>query len=365
MLALALLLPGCGSDHPIPQSPQAVQTQRLRSDAATSGGRLRFSAVIEPDARVPLSFRTPGYVTALHRTRGENGAMRDIAEGDRVPRGTVLVRIRSSEYDDQVRQAASQAGAAEAVAHKADLDFDRAKHLFESRSITKPEFDEAHARYDATENQLKAARAAVSEAEIALRDTSLLAPFDGEIVDKSVEIGAFVGPTAPVFVLARTEVVKILVGVPDTALPAVTLGQPVDVAVDAFGDRAFRARISRVASAADPVTRNFDVEVAIPNPDRVLKAGMIGSLELATGTTAPRAVFRVPLSSIVDAGEGTYGVCVVTGPENAKVASLRKVEIGPILGTEISVVRGLADGDEVITSGSNLLKDGQRVEVVR
>jgi multidrug efflux system membrane fusion protein len=301
----------------------------------------------------------------LHRTRGENGAMRDVAEGDRVARGTVLVRIRSSEYGDQVRQAASQAAAAEAVAHKADLDFDRATRLFESRSITKPEFDEARARYDATRNQVQAARAAVSEAEIALRDTSIAATFDGEIVDKSVEIGAFVGPGAPVFVLARTEVVKILVGAPDTALPAVTLGQPVDVTVDAFGDRTFRARISRVASAADPVTRNFDVEVAIPNPDRVLKAGMIGSLELAAGTAVPRAVFRVPLSAIVDAGEGAYGVYVVTGPEDAKAASLRKVEIGPVLGTSISVMKGLADGDEVITSGSNLLKDGQRVEIVK
>jgi multidrug efflux system membrane fusion protein len=365
VLALALILQGCGSGDPIPQSPQAVQTQRLQSDSATSGGRLRFSAVIEPDARVPLSFRTPGYVVALHRTRGENGAMRDVAEGDRVARGTVLVRIRSSEYGDQVRQAASQAAAAEAVAHKADLDFDRATRLFESRSITKPEFDEARARYDATRNQVQAARAAVSEAEIALRDTSIAATFDGEIVDKSVEIGAFVGPGAPVFVLARTEVVKILVGAPDTALPAVTLGQPVDVTVDAFGDRTFRARISRVASAADPVTRNFDVEVAIPNPDRVLKAGMIGSLELAAGTAVPRAVFRVPLSAIVDAGEGAYGVYVVTGPEDAKAASLRKVEIGPVLGTSISVMKGLADGDEVITSGSNLLKDGQRVEIVK
>ena len=108
-----------------------------------------------------------------------------------------------------------------------------------------------------------------------------MAPFDGEIVEKSVELGAFVGPGSPVFVVARTDLVKIVIGVPDTALPSVTLGEPVDVGVDAYGDRTFQARVSRMATAADPRTGNFEVEVAIANRDHALKAGMIGSLELA------------------------------------------------------------------------------------
>ena len=155
--------------------------------------------------------------------------MRDLAEGDRVSAGTVLVRIRSAEYEDKVHQAASQAAAAEAVAQKAKLDFDRATRLFASQSITKADFDGAQAQYDATQSQVKAARALTSEAEVALRDTSVVAPFDGEIVEKAVELGAFVGPGSPVFVVARTDLVKIVIGVPDTALPSVTLGEPVDV----------------------------------------------------------------------------------------------------------------------------------------
>ena len=74
---------------------------------------------------------------------------------------------------------------------------------------------------------------------------------------------------------------KIVVGVPDTAVRSMKVGQPVEVAVDAFPIARFNARISRIASAADPTTRNFEVEVAIPNRDHVLKAGMIGSLQLA------------------------------------------------------------------------------------
>jgi RND family efflux transporter MFP subunit len=213
---------------------------------------------------------------------------------------------------------------------------------------------------------VKAARALTSEAEIALRDTSVVAPFDGEIVGKSVELGAFVGPGVSVFVVARTDLVKIVVGVPDTALPSVSLGEAVDVAVDAYGDRTFQARISRMATAADPRTGNFEVEVAIPNHDHALKAGMIGSLELAAAKAgAPQSSFRVPLSAIVQAAEGGYGVYVVTGAKSEETAKLRPVEIGPVVGTDITLLRGLADGDEVITSGANLLKDGQRVEIVK
>ena len=112
---------------------------------------------------------------------------------------------------------------------------------------------------------------------------SIVAPFSGDIVKKSVELGAFVGPGSPVFAFANTDIVKIVVGVPDTAVRSIEVGQPVDVAIDAFPSRTFHARISRIASAADPTTRNFDVEVAIPNRDHLLKVGMIGSLQLAHG----------------------------------------------------------------------------------
>ena len=234
MLLLALVMAGCHSSKPIQQAPQAVQTQRLDSNPANTSGGLRFSAVVTPDAEVPLSFRIPGYVIALKQVRGQDGRMRDIAEGDRVSKGAVLVRIRAAEYEDKVRQATSQAAAVDAVMQKAKLDFDRATRLYGTQSITKPDFDAARAQYDSTESQLRAARAQTSEAEIALHDTSVVAPFDGDIVKKSVELGAFVGPGVPAFAIAKTDLVKIVVGVPDTVVRSIKLGQPVEVAIDAF-----------------------------------------------------------------------------------------------------------------------------------
>jgi multidrug efflux system membrane fusion protein len=365
-LLITLVMVGCHSSKPIQQAPQAVQTQRVEFDRASATGGLRFSAVVTPDAQVPLSFRIPGYIVSLKQVRGEDGRMRDIAEGDRVGKGAVLVQIRAAEYQDKVQQASSQAAAAEAVAEKAKLDFDRATRLYGSQSITKPDFDAARAQYDASQSELRAARAATSEAGVALRDTSVVAPFDGDIVKKSVDLGAFVGPGVPAFVLAKTDTVKIVVGVPDTVVRSIKLGQPVDVAIDAFPTRSFHARISRMSSAADATTRNFEVEVAIPNPDHLLKVGMIGSLQLANSESETRASsLVVPLSAIVQAKDDKYAVFVVSNSNAGQVASLRSVEIGAVTGTDITVVNGLSAGDRIITTGANLLKDGQRVEVVQ
>ena len=116
---------------------------------------MRYSAVVEADADVPLSFRIPGYVVGLMQVRGENGRMRDLAEGDRVRKGSVLVRIRSTEYQDRVRQAQSHADAADALAQRAQLDFDRATRLYGDR-----EPDEAGLRCRAGAVRLDAGRAA-------------------------------------------------------------------------------------------------------------------------------------------------------------------------------------------------------------
>jgi multidrug efflux system membrane fusion protein len=365
MLLLSVAAGACAVTEAIPQSPQAVQTQPVGSVADTGGG-LRYSAVVEAEADVPLSFRIPGYVVALKQVSGENGRLRDLDEGDRVGKGDVLVRIRAAEYEDRVHQTTSQAAAAEAVALKARLDFERATRLYGSQSVTKPDLDAARAQYDASESELRAARAQTSEAEIALRDTSVVAPFAGDIVKKNVEPGSFVGPGMTVFAVANTETVKIIVGVPDTTVRSIRLGQPVDVTVDAFADRSFRARITRIASAADLKTRNFEVEVAIPNRDHVLRVGMIGSLSLDVGAAGGEAeVLHVPLSAMVKTNDGTYGVFVVAASESGKTATLRPVEIGRVIGTDISIVSGLASGDEVITTGATLLKDEQRVEVLK
>ncbi len=365
-LLLSLLMVGCHANKPLQQTPQAVQVRQIESQSSVTTGGLRFSAVVMPDSQTPLAFRIPGYVTSLKQVRGQDGRMRDLAEGDRVGQGAVLARIRGTEYEDKVHQASGQAEAYEAAALKAKLDFERATRLYESQSITKPDFDAARAQYDSTQAQLRAAKAQTAEAQVSLGDTTLVAPFPGDIVKKSVEVGSFVGPGVPTFAIANTDVVKFVIGVPDTVLRSIKLGQAVDVTIDAFPTRTFHAHISRMSSAADATTRNFDVEVAIPNRDHLLKVGMIGSLQLASDVSEKHAAsLVVPLSAIVQGTDGKYGVFVVSDADAGHVARLHSVEIGSVHGTDIAVVNGLAAGERIITTGANLLKDGQRVEVLQ
>lgn len=361
------LMAGCVSHKQIEQPPQAVQAQRIEAVPAANVGGLRFSAHVSPDSEVALAFRVPGYVVAMKQVRGQSGRMRDLAEGDRVNRGESLVRIREAEYQDKVRQASSQVDAAEAAALKAKLDYERASRLYASQSITKPDFDSAQAKFDSSQAELRAAKAQTSETQVALRDTSLGAPFGGYIVKKSVELGSFVGSGTAAFSVANTDQVKIVVGVPDTVIRSLKLGQPVEVFVDAYPNRIFNARISRMATAADPTTRNFEVEIAIPNREHLLEVGMIGSLRLADGDKAkPQPSFLVPLSAIVQSSDaGGYGVFLLAKSNAGDIARLRPVEVGAVEGSEIRISSGLAAGDTVITTGATLLKDGQRVEVLK
>jgi multidrug efflux system membrane fusion protein len=364
-LVAALALAGCAQKKPIAQPPQGVQAQTISLQKGDPAG-LRFSAVVMPDMEVPLAFRVPGYVVSLKQVRGQDGRLRDLAEGDHISRGSVLVQIRTSEYQDKVKQSTSQIEAAEAAALKAKLDWERATRLYDAQSITKPEYDSAKAQFDATQAEVRAARAQTNEAEVALRDTSLVMPFNGDIVKKSVDLGAFVGPGTPVLAVANTDIVKITVGVPDITVRSVKLGRPVNVTVDAFPDRIFAAHISRISSAADATTKNFDVEVAIANREHLLKAGMIGSLQLEKVTLADKTpTLTVPISAIVQAPGGKYGVYLLAQGNRGEVARLRTVETGAVVDTDITIISGLTPGERIITTGANLLKEGQRVEVLQ
>ncbi len=360
-MIFAMTLCACNSKKPLAQPPQGVQVQqvgvRSRADA-----NMKFSAIVMPNSQIPLAFRVPGFVLSILQVRSGDGKFRNVGEGDRVLQGTILARLRSSEYNDKVQQAGSQAAAAQAAAQKAKLDFERASRLFESQSLTKPEYDAARAQFEATQAQAMGAQAQKSEANVALRDTAIRAPISGDVVRRLVEVGSLVGPGTPAFVIVNTDIVKITIGVPDVILRTLKIGTPVIVTTEAVPDRIFNARVSQIASAADPKTRNFDVEVEIPNRDHVLKAGMVASLQLASIPIAPVPV--VPISAIAQSPDGKYGVFTITkGSPN--VARFLPVDIGEVLGSEIEIRNGVTQGDLIVTNGATTLKDGQPIEVLR
>jgi RND family efflux transporter MFP subunit len=134
---------------------------------------------------------------------------------------------------------------------------------------------------------------------------------------------------------------------------------------DAFPGQVFQGTVSKIASAADPNTRIFDVEATFPNSDGRLRVGMVSALHLPNNAQR-QAMPTVPMRSIVrppDDPKG-YAVYVVEEKNGTAVARLKPVTIGPVLGDEVSVESGLDPGVKVIVKGSDIVYDGQSIRIM-
>jgi len=362
VVSLALLSPGCGKQE-VEKSPIPV-TVRVAESHKTEEG-LRYSANVEPYTVVTVAFKVPGYVEDILQVRGADGRMRNVQDGDTVTKDTVLARLRQTEFKDRVDQAKAHLAEAAAERYKAKQDFDRASALFQTQSLTKPDFDTASARNDAAQARQDAAQATLQQTDLDQHDSLLRAPSDGVLLKRSIEVGSLVGAGAPGFVLADTTSVKVVFGVPDVMVAHARLGMPLSLTTEAMPDTSIVGRVTRIAPAADSQTRLFDVELAVPNPHGRLKVGMIASLSVPPSKPQPTPLV-VPLTSIVHPKDDPagYAVYVIDEHDGRSCARLRKVEVGEVYGNLIAVSRGIQQGERVVSSGTMLLTDGASVRLV-
>ena len=353
---------GCKQQNAAETLPLPVHTAVVQT--LSMGNGARYSASIVPYAQVDLAFQSSGYVDRIRQVKSPSGGMRNIDQGDYVQKGTVLAVVRQQDYIDKVQQANAQLARAQAEYEKAKLTFDRTSALYSSQSATKPDYDSAKAQLDSTAASVSGAKAQVSEANIALGNCELKAPFSGWVVKRSIDLGTLVGPATNGFTLADTRSVKAVFGVPDTSMDRVKLGQHLSVTTDAL-PRPFAGRVSAISPSADPKSRVFSVEVTIDNPKDQLKSGMIASL-LLNGAQLPQPVLAVPLSAIIrDPGRAdTFAVMIAEGNGETETAHLRPVELADTYGNVIAAKGGLAEGERVITTGVSLIKDGDKVRVI-
>lgn len=400
-----------------PPTPVKAKTVEISS----STGGVRYSASITARTQVDLAFKVGGYVEAVHQVRGADGRMRNVQEGDLITKGTVLARVRQSDYvvkvgyaQSQTSQAQStldsskaqfleaqsgvgasksQLAQAEASYERANLDFERAKNLFENQSLTKADYDAAKAQREVTRAQLDAARAqlAVSEARangaksqvemvqaqikgaqavleearIPLRDTSLAAPFTSVVLARKVEVGSLISPGTPAFLLADTTSVKAIFGVPDMVVESLKMGSPITVTTEVALGTDFRGQITAISPSADAKSRVFEVEVTIPNPQNRLKVGMVVSLALEE-VSAPVQSTVVPLAAIIRSKDNpnNYAVFVIEERDGKQTARVRNVSLGEAYGNTVAIVEGVKTGERVVTTGATLIVDGERVKII-
>jgi len=330
----------------------------------TAGNRTPYSAGIVPYSQVDLAFKSGGYVESILRVRGADGRIRNIQEGDWVARGSVLARVRESDYLANVNAAKAQLAQARAAVEQARLDFERTDALFRTDSVTKPQHDAAKAKLDSTTAGVDSAASALSQAETALNDCALRAPLDAWVIKRNVEVGSLVGQGGLGFSLAETRLVKAVFGVPDLVVGSLKLGASQAITTAAATGQ-FSGRITAIAPAADPQTRTFSIEVTVSNTDNVLRPGMVATL-LLSRSREDEPIPVLPLSAVVRAADNpnAFGVFVVEQRGDQFFARARTVKLGAAYGNVIALEGGLELGDRVIVTGATQVRDGQQVRVL-
>jgi RND family efflux transporter MFP subunit len=270
--------------------------------------------------------------------------------GDRVQAGQVLAVLKRTEVEAAVSQAAEGA-------EKARRDLERAKQLRADEVATQEQVEDLTTAYSV-------ARSNLQTAQFNARFARIEAPADGVVLQRLVQASELVQGGQPVVVLGATDQGWIVrASLADRDAVRVVVGDVALVAFDAFPDREFEGRVTRIGSSADPYTGTFEVEIDVAPGGARFARGLVAKVAIALkGENGGARGTVVPISAIVEAN-GADGLVFVFDAA-ASVARRRQVALGPIVGERVVVATGLTPGEQVITDGGAWLTDGRAVLVV-
>jgi membrane fusion protein (multidrug efflux system) len=336
---------------------------RASAPAPVTGGPDEIMVQVQPVEHKELVFSVTaaGTVTPQRRVTvsAEVGARvlsNAVGEGSAVRAGDRLVRLDDREIRLQMQEASSSVSREQVDLAKSD--FERKERLFADGAVTRSTLDQAKNQYLSLDAAHRAAQARIAQLRERAAKTSVTSPLTGVVAQLLVEPGEFVGPGRPLAVIEDTEEVLVVVEVADRDVVRLRPLQVVEATTDAYPGRVFQGVIERVGSVANPVTRSFEIEARIGNPEGELRSGMITTIRILLDK---RRCLVVPAAALLDEREGEARVLLVSG------GFARSVEIG--IGSrqdrDVEVVQGLAEGDEVVVYGHDQVRDGQPVTTYR
>jgi RND family efflux transporter MFP subunit len=344
-VAAVVTTPGCSHKTEQPAKP-AVAVVAKEIARRTVRSELTLTGTIEPDRSARLAAQVDGEIIAL-----------EVREGDAVRGGQVLVKIDPSRLAAALEESRADHLAARAQLEDARRVLERDRALFERQGISQERLEKSETdvlRLDAAEAR---ARARISGLEAQLADTEVKAPFDGYILERSVELGDVVKNGTPLLAVA-SRTLHALVPVSEIALGRLAEGHEVRLRPDA-GTNAdgCKGLIRRIRPQIDPATRTADVEV-VPGPGTCDVRWLPGMLVRATFTLAERHnVLAVPAEAVGIRPDGSRTVFVVEGD----IARQRKVTAGLEGGGWVELTGEVQEGDKIVLQGFEKLKDGVAV----
>jgi RND family efflux transporter MFP subunit len=342
-----------------------VTVATARTVAATTERVLPGSS--QPLQEAAIYARTTGYLQARH-----------VDIGDRVTKDQLLAEIATPEVDAQLEHARAviiqtKANLARDQANEAlaSADLDRSLALFNSKAVSRQDFDAAvataraaTATTKATEATLKVNEADVKRLDVLQAFQKVTAPFAGVITAKNVDPGALVSADSPngareLFHLVQMDTLRVLVNVPQVHATEVKVGQKAVVFRREDPRRTFEGTVTRTADALDTATRSLLTEVQVPNRDELLRPGMYLQVKFVFQRNVPTVL--VPTAALVTRTGGPR--VAVLDHENR--VRYRTVELGRDHGIETEVLGGVSAGEAVVVHPGDDLPEAMAVEPVR
>ena len=263
-------------------------------------------------------------------------------DGDVVEKGQVLVELTSFEERAQLQES-------RAALTEAESQFERAKDLVRRGNASQ-------ATLDLRTRELEEARSRIKAAEARVADRVLRAPFSGILGLRRVSKGSLVSPGDEITTLDDISIIKLDFSVPETFLAALAPGQTLVASAPAYPNRGFEGEVKTVNTRVDPITRAVSIRAELPNPDGLLKPGMLMTVSLVSNQRRGMAVSE---NALVPVGGEQYVYVVRDGQTAERI----KVEIGGRRPGLVEVVAGLEPGQQVIVSGTLRLTPGAPVRV--
>lgn len=300
-------------------------------------------SVVSPEGPSTPAFLVPGKVLFVGPR-----------EGDYVQKGQKLAEIDPLDYQLGAAAAAAQHDQAKVGLRRAKEEYDRMKYLYDAKSLAPNDFEKFKAALDSASEQVRQAAANDRLAQKRLSDATLVAPIDGYIDMRGIEPGETAVPGKPVFRIVRLNPIEVNVGVPETDVDLVRVGQKAVVTLPALPGQSFEGIIRLINVGADPNTRTYMARISLPNPRHVLKVGMVAEARIEGDRKV--SMMTVPGEAIVRDAQGATTVFVYY-PEQQRVYS-KRVKVGTLRGTEMEIKEGLSGNESVVIGGHDYLRDG-------
>ena len=335
---------------------KALQIGKMMSTPMTMPPTTVSSAVAKEEDWAPM-LSAIGSVAAVQGAvvsteLGGVVAQINFQNGGEAKKDEVLMKLDTSAEEAQLHSA-------EADLELARSDLQRSRDLAARRVISK-------ADQDAAESKFNRLQAVVDQMRSNIRKKTVVAPFDGQLGIRQVNIGQMINAGQQVVQLTALDKVFVDFALPQQYLPKLDAGYDATVHADALPGHEFKGKVTAINSMVDPVTRNVGVQATLENPDHMLRPGMFVKVDVTLPQKTKTLV--IPGSAVSYAPYGN-SVFVIETKKDAKTGkdsqSLRQafVRIGEARGDFVSVTEGLKPGDVIVSTGVFKLRNGMPVVI--